>query len=317
MKKLFSDRLPDMLLAGMLTVALVQALAPSGTASPAVATAGIPASYLLNPTETLPGLEPALFQAMRTEGRLVVGIHTAQPGDTLASLARLYGTTEDSLRSTNYLKNTTLTPGQNIVVINRSGMMAVVARDRKDRHVQTLTEIAKTWGQNAAVVMRANRLPGVALLTTEGLPLGTEVFLPGARLRFVDYIFPIPGGSVRGLLSSRFGRRMHPVLGRRLFHAGIDLRSPMGAPVRASRDGVVRFTGEHGGLGQAIFIRHAGGMETWYGHLSQIRVVVGQAVVKGQLIGNVGATGLATGPHLHFEVHDARGRPMNPREFLP
>ncbi|HOW28662.1 MAG TPA: M23 family metallopeptidase, partial [Elusimicrobiota bacterium] len=76
------------------------------------------------------------------------------------------------------------------------------------------------------------------------------------------------------------------------------------------------FAGWNRGLGNLVIIKHAGGIRTWYGHLSSIAVEPGQNVRRGQLIGRVGSTGLATGPHLHFEVRDRYGRPLNPRKYL-
>ena len=88
------------------------------------------------------------------------------------------------------------------------------------------------------------------------------------------------------------------------------------AEVSVRAMGTVIFAGWRGGFGRLIIIRHSGGMKTWYGHLSTINVEPGQRVSKGTFIGRVGSSGLATGPHLHFEVRDRFGNALNPKKFL-
>jgi murein DD-endopeptidase MepM/ murein hydrolase activator NlpD len=96
--------------------------------------------------------------------------------------------------------------------------------------------------------------------------------------------------------------RLHPILGIMTPHLGIDYAAPTGTPVLASADGLVSLAGIYGGFGEAVRLRHANGYETLYGHLSRILVRPGQRVFQGQVIGNVGATGLATGPHLDYRM---------------
>jgi murein DD-endopeptidase MepM/ murein hydrolase activator NlpD len=104
-------------------------------------------------------------------------------------------------------------------------------------------------------------------------------------------------------ISSRFSRsRLHPVLNVRRPHLGVDYAAPRGTPVSATGDGVVVAAGWDGGYGKAVRIRHANGYETLYGHLSRIDVRRGQRVSQGARVGAVGATGLATGPHLDYRM---------------
>ena len=103
-------------------------------------------------------------------------------------------------------------------------------------------------------------------------------------------------------ITSGFGNRFHPILGYSRMHQGVDYGAPMGSPIDAATDGVVSFAGWHGGHGNYVQIRHAGGMGTGYAHMSRILAHVGDHVRAGQIIGYVGSTGLSTGPHLHFEV---------------
>jgi murein DD-endopeptidase MepM/ murein hydrolase activator NlpD len=106
-------------------------------------------------------------------------------------------------------------------------------------------------------------------------------------------------------ISSEFSTdRMHPILGHRRPHWGVDLAAPYGTPVRAAADGTVSVSGWENGLGRTVRVDHASGLASTYGHLSAVApaVVAGAAVERGQVIGYVGSTGLSTGPHLHYEV---------------
>ncbi len=115
--------------------------------------------------------------------------------------------------------------------------------------------------------------------------------------------------------SSPFGWRVHPVLGYRRFHAGMDFAASYGSTIRAADSGTVIFAGWYGGYGKAVIINHGRGITTLYGHTSELYVAEGQGVQRGQAIAAVGSTGLSTGPHLHFEVrHD--GTPVDPANFL-
>lgn len=116
---------------------------------------------------------------------------------------------------------------------------------------------------------------------------------------------------VAGPMTSAFGLRRHPILGFARFHRGVDFAAAWGSPVRAAADGVVAAAGWRGGYGRQVQLVHAGANTTSYSHLSQMVVEPGARVRRGQLIGYVGASGLATGPHLHFEVVRG-GRPVDP-----
>lgn len=111
----------------------------------------------------------------------------------------------------------------------------------------------------------------------------------------------LPAPLAYSRVSSGFAMRFHPILHIWTAHKGIDYAAPMGTPVRTIGDGVVEFAGQQRGYGNVIKIRHDAQRETVYAHLSRIGVRPGQHVEQGSIIGNVGATGWATGPHLHFE----------------
>jgi len=129
-------------------------------------------------------------------------------------------------------------------------------------------------------------------------------------LNFTPSIWP-----VRGWISSPFGYRSSPFTQRRELHKGVDIVNRVGTPVVATADGRVVFAGHQSGYGKLVTIDHGLGKITRYGHLSQIGVKNGDAVVRGQELGKLGNTGRSTGPHLHYEVV-VDGKAVNPVEFL-
>jgi murein DD-endopeptidase MepM/ murein hydrolase activator NlpD len=120
---------------------------------------------------------------------------------------------------------------------------------------------------------------------------------------------------VAASITSRFGPRVHPILGYRRFHSGMDFGASYGSTIRAADSGRVIFSGWYGGYGNAVIIDHGGGLTTLYAHSSRLLVREGQTVQRGQSIAAVGSTGLSTGPHLHFEVR-RNGSPVDPAQFL-
>jgi len=114
-------------------------------------------------------------------------------------------------------------------------------------------------------------------------------------------------------ISSGFGMRFHPILNRMRMHTGVDYAAPTGTPIKATGDGKIIFVGRKGGYGKAIIIKHAGIYSTLYGHMSRFHrgMHSGKYVKQGQIIGYVGMTGRATGPHLHYEFR-INGRFRNP-----
>lgn len=120
---------------------------------------------------------------------------------------------------------------------------------------------------------------------------------------------------VRGVITSPFGYRMHPIRGRYIFHSGIDIGVASGTPIKCSANGTVIMSTWYGGYGNCIIVDHGGGWSTLYGHCSALYVSKGKTVLQGTVIGAVGSTGMSTGPHLHFEVR-YNGSPVDPRSRL-
>jgi murein DD-endopeptidase MepM/ murein hydrolase activator NlpD len=126
-----------------------------------------------------------------------------------------------------------------------------------------------------------------------------------ARNAGIEFAWPLDGP-----VSSGFGGRN----GRA--HEGIDVLAPPGAPIRAAEAGSVSHSGALGAYGETVVIRHRGGFATVYAHASRVLAARGDRVRKGQVVAEVGASGNATGPHLHFEIR-RRERARNPLLYLP
>jgi len=160
-------------------------------------------------------------------------------------------------------------------------------------------------------------VPGIA----PQLPDGKEAAL---RAHPTAHAVPAPrrpapyghaGPAALPRISSGFGTRRDPIHGARRMHSGIDIPGAPGSRVRASAGGVVRFAGARGGYGNMVEIDHGGGLSTRYGHLSRILVPAGTRVSPGETIALMGATGRATGSHLHFELR-SQGRAMDPLPLM-
>ena len=136
-----------------------------------------------------------------------------------------------------------------------------------------------------------------------------EYFTPDGRSLKRPFIrMPIPYAR----LSSGFGGRRHPVLGRMRMHKGVDYAAGTGTPIQAAGDARVEFVGWKGGYGKTVILNHGGGKTTLYGHMSGFaNIRPGQRISQGTVIGRVGSTGMSTGPHLHYEFR-VNGVHMNP-----
>ncbi len=180
---------------------------------------------------------------------------------------------------------------------------------------QTLWRISKAYGVDLETLQWVNDVEDVT-----DLRVGRVLFIPGVdRQVAVDSFLPEEEPSrakvaliwpVKGRATSGFGPR-----GNRK-HEGIDLAAPRGTPVLASATGKVAYSGNGmRGYGKVIVLKHANDLSTVYAHNSSLLVRMGDEVRQGQVIAKVGATGRATGPHLHFEIR-RRGVPEDPRRFL-
>jgi hypothetical protein len=178
-----------------------------------------------------------------------------------------------------------------------------------DLNLSGLTGIARRSAEVrvdlGALIRRANLLASSFKEAADSLALHT------ARLAATPSIMP-----TQGWLSSAFSAmRTHPILHMARPHEGIDVSAPMGSPIEAPAAGVVTDAGWENGYGNTITINHGFGIVTKFAHASKLLVKTGQRVSRGQRIALVGNSGLATGPHLHYEVH-VNGRPVNPLKYV-
>ncbi|MGC9125372.1 MAG: peptidoglycan DD-metalloendopeptidase family protein [Caldisericaceae bacterium] len=188
---------------------------------------------------------------------------------------------------------------------------SLLAQAPKSATLQSFTDVPKTVAQFLTEESDTTQIAQdkQKLLTD----LNTAATTLNIKLAETPNIWPL-----QGYISSPFGWRSNPFGGGGYeFHTGIDIVAYYGAPIRAAADGTVEDAGwNSGGYGIWVKMYHRDEIETIYGHLSQVIVKAGDKVKKGQVIGYEGATGEATGPHLHFEIRES-GTPVDPLTYLP
>jgi murein DD-endopeptidase MepM/ murein hydrolase activator NlpD len=240
---------------------------------------------------------------------LLYSSYSIQKGDIIGDLAANFGLNEDTLISINNIKNTRLIQiGQVLRVPNQDGIMYTV------RNGDTLEKIAEKYSSDAEAIRFANEL------FSDTAKTDSVLFIPGARLDWMErqeingdlFIWP-----TAGYITSPYGNRRWPFGGgnTRHFHSGIDIGAPTGAPVRAAMSGRVSAVGWDNVLGNYAVISHHSNYRTMYGHMSAVRVKSGAYVGTGERIGDVGSTGMSTGPHVHFTVYK-NGVTVNPRTLM-
>jgi len=180
------------------------------------------------------------------------------------------------------------------IVTQVQGKRTLLDRVQRERtlYEQVVEDLEETDRELVALIRRMQ-------------PSGAPGAFPAGRFR--GFLWP-----ARGVFTSGFGMRQHPIFRLRRMHNGIDIAAARGGPVVAAWDGTVLYAGWFGGYGKIVIIDHGGDLSTLYAHLSAILTSPGKGVRKGQLIGRVGSTGYSTGPHVHFEIR-VRGTPIDPR----
>jgi len=235
--------------------------------------------------------------------------YTMREGETLSSVAGRFGLSITAIVGANpdISSMDRLPSGFELLIPPSTGLVVRLASSDDvmallDRHGITPAEFALANGLRSPFDLTPDMmlfLPGVQ-------PTDALARLQQVREEENRYIWPL-----HGRLTSYFGAR-NLGMGTSSFHRGIDIAAPTGTPVGAARSGTVSFAGwSTQGYGNLVRVRHADGSETWYGHFSSIAVSVGQYVSQGAIVGRVGSTGISTGPHLHFELHE-RGTPIDP-----
>lgn len=126
---------------------------------------------------------------------------------------------------------------------------------------------------------------------------------------------PLASPVTDAIVTSGYGMRRDPILGRRAYHSGVDFRASLGAPIRAGGPGKVVKVGRNGGYGRMVEIDHGNGLTSRYAHLSKILVRTGEEVDTDTIVGHSGSSGRSTGPHLHYELR-RNGKPTSPMKFI-
>lgn len=261
---------------------------------------------------TPPGPSEPPSEAFRLIPRLIHARHKVAKGENVRSLATDYGTDVRSLQSTNSNEFIFMSRGGYIRVYNGKGLLYEVTSAG-----ETLNGIASRYvgkGRDLKLfkseIVEDNNLPPSSLLVNYKFSKGDRVYLPAVYIDLDTYRMPLRSF---GRISSSFGNRYHPILKRKIFHNGCDIPMPLGTPVYPSRSGKVTYAGWKGGYGNTVEVRHKDGSMCRYGHLSRLNVTPGEVVQKSRtLLGQVGSTGMSTGPHLHFEIITPSGKSVNP-----
>jgi len=201
------------------------------------------------------------------------------------------------------------------------------SNDKLIKDLNNKTEVlTKKIGQKSEELNSIKeKITGIEALVGITPPLETEIDVRLQNIKFTSaqqklFFDNIPNGEVIPYngYSGKFGWRTHPIVKRKEFHRGLDLRAKIMTPVHAPADGVVEYAGYHksSGYGNLVIIEHNYGFKTMYGHLSKkFPVKAGTFVKKGDIIAYTGNSGLSTGPHLHYEVRFIT-RPLNPLHFI-
>jgi murein DD-endopeptidase MepM/ murein hydrolase activator NlpD len=239
-----------------------------------------------------------------------ISTYIVREGDTIASVAKMFGVTSNTVRWANDLGvGSKLKLGDSLVILPISGIQHTVKKG------ETLKSIATAYKGDIDEIIQYNNLE-----EGSSLALGDILLIPdGEAIAVVAKPKTVRLGSIGSLgndnpIIDTSGYFMRPVSGGRKTqglhgHNGVDLVSSYGAPIMAAASGkviIAKSGGWNGGYGSYVVISHSNGTQTLYSHLSNVYIGVGSVVSKGQTIGAMGNSGKSTGTHLHFEVRGGR-----------
>ncbi|MDR3570710.1 MAG: LysM peptidoglycan-binding domain-containing protein [Candidatus Pacebacteria bacterium] len=275
-----------------------------------------------------------------------ISVYVVQPGDTLSSIAKLFGVTTGTILSANDLpRSAVLQPGDQLVILPIAGVQYTVKKG------DTIESIAKAFDGDVTEIESYNNIDD------SSLAVGTQIIIPNGEASASPALATTKGAtaSTKPGKSAASTKVLHGTAGdcgtfipdadnpaepshnvgpigscqqdayyiSPLAHFvqtqgihgynAVDLAASIGSPIMASADGTVivaRSGGWNGGYGSYVVIQHPNGAQTLYGHMSKVAAYDGEPVVQGQVIGYVGETGDATGPHLHFEIRDGIRNPF-------
>jgi murein DD-endopeptidase MepM/ murein hydrolase activator NlpD len=242
-------------------------------------------------------------------GKIEYSKYKVKNKDTISTVAKKFGLSEDTIILTNYVRKSRFMNGITLIIPNQNGRLITVNNN------DSVFKIANRYG------VAWEKIADVNDLKSENIVSGTKIFIPESRMtdsekeKYYDnnnksYIWPL-----KGIITSPFGLRLDPFTLTYDYHTGLDIGgNSYGTPVKSINDGNVLVTGFDDIYGNYIVIRHNNGIVSKYCHLSKINVKTGSKVTLGQIIGNIGSSGRSTGAHLHFEILK-NGKLMNPQKI--
>ncbi len=232
-----------------------------------------------------------------------ISVYVVREGDTLGGIGKMFGVSANTIAWANDISRGIIRPGQTLIILPVSGVQHTVAKN------DTLASIAKKYKADLGEIAQYNGLAEDAKLA-----VGEIIIVPDGELAPAVPLVRVTS-PLRGAGGPDYGGYyLRPIIGGRKTQGlhgynGVDLANYLGAPILASASGqiiIARSGGWNGGYGNYIVIAHDNGTQTLYGHLSALLAYEGKFVQRGEIIGYMGATGRATGVHLHFEVRGAR-----------
>ena len=233
--------------------------------------------------------------------------YKVKKGDSLWLIAKKKKINIDSIISANNIQSIYMLKINQVLKIPLyKGIFYKIKKD------DTLVHISKKYKIKIEEIKKYNQIQGKKLQKNSLLFLNNAKFTQAKKSQLFGGRFIKP---LVGIISSRYGMRKHPIKKTLLFHTGIDIASQQGAKVKAASFGKIIYSGTKGGYGNYVEIKHDFNYTTVYSHLSKLYVKKGQIVKQGQAIGEVGKTGIATAPHLHFEIKN-KNKYINPERFI-
>ncbi|NJN06691.1 MAG: M23 family metallopeptidase [Richelia sp. RM2_1_2] len=247
--------------------------------------------------------------------------HQVVTEETLQTIAQRYDITSATIiRMNPTIRNGKVTVGQNLIIPPYDGIVEKIPSG------QTLREIAAKHKIRADALFEVNGCqenPRVVFVPEFKKKLENSLQEESNILDNISNFnqitgYPLPENTT---VAFPYGWQINPTNGDVFFHSGIDLSAPLGTSVQAVGGGVVVFAQEQGTYGNLVIINHSKGLQSRYAHLEDIKVSVGEEIVKGDLIGTVGATGIPTikEPHLHFEIRSSSSLgwvAKDPKEYV-
>ncbi|MBX4198848.1 M23 family metallopeptidase [Candidatus Parcubacteria bacterium] len=245
-----------------------------------------------------------------------ISTYIVKEGDTLSSIAKLFGVSQNTIVWANNVKGGRITPGQELVILPISGVRHTVVRG------DTIATLAKKYNADVGDILSYNGLASDAKLTAGDIiivpdgeigsipstPAGSKPGVCGIKVSTYERLLvnpcslpSYPGYFARPLAGGIKSQDLHG-------YNAIDFAVPQGTPIMAAAAGTVivsRTGGYNGGYGTYVVISHPNGTQTLYAHMSVNGMTLGQKVTQGQVIGAIGSTGKSTGAHLHIEVRGA------------